>query len=136
MVRSLRTGKFKKSSNVATNSRQNASYWRGAMRLKKCHKNSFLEFTGLTTQAGAVVSCIHPNVSTHPPSHKLWRASGPPTSSVVQVNLGIWALSPSQFPANRVRTATVSGYVAVFVPKLNGMVNKCRFFLIKTPQCK
>ena len=42
------------------------------------HRSSFLEFDGLATWAGASISYIHPNASSH----------GPPTSSPVQVNLG------------------------------------------------
>jgi hypothetical protein len=48
-----------------------------------------------------VVSYIHPNGSTH----------GPPTSSAVQVNLGIAGAVTDRVPANRVRAATASGYV-------------------------
>ena len=63
-----------------------------------------MEFAAL--QRGmCAISHIHQNASTQ----------GRPTSSAVQVNLGnfIAGYFTVEFPANRVRGATASGYVAV-----------------------
>jgi hypothetical protein len=50
---------------------------------------------------GRTAFSYHPNGSTH----------GPPTSSAVQVNLGISGAVSDRVRANRVRAATASGYV-------------------------
>jgi hypothetical protein len=61
-----------------------------------------LHVTNLPCLEREECSLIIPNGSTQ----------GPPTSRAVQVNLGNSFAVTEGFPANRVRTATASGYIA------------------------
>ena len=65
-----------------------------------------LHVTNLPCLEREECSLIIPNGSTQ----------GPPTSRAVQVNLGNSFAVTEGFPANRVRTATASGYVRVIMP--------------------
>ena len=85
-----------------------------------CTGDSFLEFAALQ-RGRCVLTYIHPNVSTQ----------GPPTSSVVQVNLGnfLSGFFTGKFPANRVRGATTSGSVNILSHISGFPVNRLTEFL-------